>query len=1008
MIKALKIQLVVLAIGLFFTGTAHAATITVTSNADTIAVNALVTLREAITSINAAADTNADVTANRVGAYGTSDTINFNITPTGFYLINVLTTSLPTIVKPVIINGQTQGGSVQNSAVTGDNSTHNIMINCSSVNTCTDGLTLGAGSAGSTIRFIIFDSAPGSAIVVNSANNTIAGCWIGLDSSGLGSGSAANGVGISMSATGPAQSISNNVIGGPNPADRNIIAGNTNREIFMGRFDSGGFGSGSNIVVENNYLGLDKNGSAALGGGQGIFMSDLQNTTIGGASGSLGGSCSGVCNLIAGSSGSVGIQVAGTTSTGNLIQGNFFGTDVTGTLARPNGQIAHIDISQSTTLTIGGTAAGTGNLMSGESVQGTGILVDGGVVGPVNIQGNFIGTTTTGNAVLGNGGSGIHVVGSTNVNIGGTTAAARNVIGGNGNGFTPKGPGILMEGNSPFSTATAIIQGNNIGIGADGATNIGNLGDGIDFSGNAMGSTVGASTSGGLGGNIIAFNGAGRTNGAGIGVQNGANTSNKIFSNSIFSNTGISTGLGIDLSATAQTTDGPTGNDGCDGDSGGNNLQNFPVLTSATTNGLLIKIIGTLNSTAGTTFTIEFFSNPAGPAQAKMFLGSTTTTTNGSCAASFTHTFSQPVAAGLNITATATDPPGNTSEISAAVVAQSGTASDSTISGRLTDSNGNPVAGAAISMGGTQTRLTITDVNGNYQFGDVETGGFYILTPSRANFVFTPVDRSFSQLGNHTDAAFIGSFTGDSVNPNNTTGYFVRQHYLDFLGREPDQGGFEYWTGQINQGNGDANCVRDKRVDVSASFFASPEFQQTGSFIYELYAGALGRTPNYTEFMPDRSQVMGGPNLEAARVAFTDAFVQRPEFTAKYAAALTRDQFVDALLQTMTTRSGADVSSLRDTMLSDYDSGGRSLAVRDAVQANAFVQAEYNKAFVLFEYFGYLRRNPDTGGYDFWLDVLNGREAGNYRGMVCAFITSSEYQMRFSSVVTHSNAECGH
>ena len=94
-------------------------------------------------------------------------------------------------------------------------------------------------------------------------------------------------------------------------------------------------------------------------------------------------------------------------------------------------------------------------------------------------------------------------------------------------------------------------------------------------------------------------------------------------------------------------------------------------------------------------------------------------------------------------------------------------------------------------------------------------------------------------------------------------------------------------------------------------------------------------------------------------------------------------------------------------MLSDYDSGGRSLVVRDAAQANSFQQAEYNKAFVLMEYFGYLRRNPDVGGYDFWLNVLDGREAGNYRGMVCAFITSAEYQMRFGSLVTHANAECG-
>ena len=336
------------------------------------------------------------------------------------------------------------------------------------------------------------------------------------------------------------------------------------------------------------------------------------------------------------------------------------------------------------------------------------------------------------------------------------------------------------------------------------------------------------------------------------------------------------------------------------------------------------------------------------------------------------------------------------------------TTAPASLSGIVTDANGSPLAGATLNLSGATSVTTFTRSDGSYHFDNLESSQFYTVTPSLANYQFTPVNRSFSLVGDRTDAAFTG--TADAVptaNAVDTTGYFVRQHYLDFLGREPDQGGFEYWVGQINQCNGDANCVRNKRIDVSASFFASPEFQQTGSFIYELYAGALGRTPNYTEFMPDRSQVIGGPNLEAARVAFADAFVQRPEFIARYPLTLTRDQFVDELLQSITTRSGTDVSALRDQMLSDYDAGGRSLAVRDAVQANAFVQAEYNKAFVLFEYFAYLRRNPDTGGYDFWLDVLNGREAGNYRGMVCAFLTSTEYQQRFSSVVTHSNAECG-
>ena len=121
-----------------------------------------------------------------------------------------------------------------------------------------------------------------------------------------------------------------------------------------------------------------------------------------------------------------------------------------------------------------------------------------------------------------------------------------------------------------------------------------------------------------------------------------------------------------------------------------------------------------------------------------------------------------------------------------------------------------------------------------------------------------------------------------SANAIDTNEYFVRQQYLDFLGREPDQGGFEYWTGQINQCNGDASCIRQKRIDVSAAFFASPEFQQTGSYIYGLYAGTLGRTPGYGEFMPDRMQVVAGSGLEQSKAAFADAFIQRPEFTAKY------------------------------------------------------------------------------------------------------------------------------
>ena len=197
---------------------------------------------------------------------------------------------------------------------------------------------------------------------------------------------------------------------------------------------------------------------------------------------------------------------------------------------------------------------------------------------------------------------------------------------------------------------------------------------------------------------------------------------------------------------------------------------------------------------------------------------------------------------------------------------------------------------------------------------------------------------------------------------------------------------------------------------MSAEFFISSEFQQSGSYIYDLYAGLLGRKPDYGEFTPDRAQVIGGSGLDAAKTAFAQSFVQRPEFIIRYPQSLTREQFVDAVLLTMQQRSGTDVASLRDGLLADYDNGGRALVVRHAAEAPLFVSAEYNKAFVLMQYYGYLRRGIDQGGYDFWLNVLTNSGGGagnNYRGMVCAFLTSTEYQQRFGTVVTHSNAECG-
>jgi Carboxypeptidase regulatory-like domain len=338
------------------------------------------------------------------------------------------------------------------------------------------------------------------------------------------------------------------------------------------------------------------------------------------------------------------------------------------------------------------------------------------------------------------------------------------------------------------------------------------------------------------------------------------------------------------------------------------------------------------------------------------------------------------------------------------------TAAPAIISGQIADPDGRPLGGVTVFLSGNQIDRTITDANGQYRFDNVNTDAFYTVAPALVNYAFNPVSRSFSLVGNKTDAVFTAQPTGQIDNPLNGVDFFVRQQYLDFLGREPDHRGWLYWTDQISRCGNDDECLRERRLAVSAAFFTSDEFQQSANYIYRLYRAALGRQLTFAEFSADRQQVTGGPNLDASKSAFANAFVERAEFARKYQANTTAESFVDALLQTAAS-SGADLSSERDNLIASYNSGSgmiesRSLVVRALANNTAFSSAVYNPSFVLMEYFGYLRRDADRGGYDFWLNVLNNREAGNYRGMVCAFITATEYQRRFGSVITRSNADC--
>ena len=258
-------------------------------------------------------------------------------------------------------------------------------------------------------------------------------------------------------------------------------------------------------------------------------------------------------------------------------------------------------------------------------------------------------------------------------------------------------------------------------------------------------------------------------------------------------------------------------------------------------------------------------------------------------------------------------------------------------------------------------------------------------------------------------------------NPIDTTRIFIRQHYYDFLNRQPDQSGWDFWTGTIDQCNGDPDCIHVKRVNASKAFFESIEFQQTGYYVYRLnkisFSTFTGGSPTFTgpnprmeDFLVDQRRigngvVVGQPGwdqlLEQNKVAFSQEWVNRPRFLSEYPVGMSNDAFVDKLYAT------AQVSdpTTRDAMVTGLNNGTetrasvvKKIAESSAVANNA--QLFFNPAYVLMQYFGYLRRNPDDApdgnlnGFNFWLNQLNGGTKSTFE-MVDAFISSIEYRARF-------------
>jgi hypothetical protein len=266
-----------------------------------------------------------------------------------------------------------------------------------------------------------------------------------------------------------------------------------------------------------------------------------------------------------------------------------------------------------------------------------------------------------------------------------------------------------------------------------------------------------------------------------------------------------------------------------------------------------------------------------------------------------------------------------------------------------------------------------------------------------------------------------GDATSIGPNPIDDTQTYVTQQYRDFLNREPDQSGLGFWTNQIALCGADQTCIQSKRTSVSAAFYLSIEFQQSGYLVYRFYKASYGNlagTPvplTLNEFSPDAQTIGQGvvvnqagweTALENNKQAFANAFVQRARFVSAFSTSLTPAQFVDRLFANAgVVPSSADRTSAINEFggaVNTADRAARARVVRTVAETAALIQQEFNRAFVLMQYFGYLRRNPndapdaDYQGYNFWLNKLNSFSGDFTRAeMVKAFVSSIEYRQRF-------------
>lgn len=618
------------------------------------------------------------------------------------------------------------------------------------VSNANDGITIN-GPSGNLIgpgNVISGNGSAGVNITTNASFNTVVGNLIGTDVTGS--------VALRNFLSGISINNGNaNQIGGANAGAGNVISGNLQHGIQL----TGGTLGNS---IQGNLIGVNASGTSALANGaNGITLSGSSSNLIGGTVG-------GARNLVSGN-GIYGINIQLATDSGNQVQGNYIGTDITGTKAVPNNGSAGVYVQGNTNL-FGGTSPGAGNVISGNAMTGiylagaSGSLVRGNV-----IQGNLIGLDVRGTNALPNGAGGIGLFYAVNSQIGGTTAAARNVISANkpygifiesplatnntiqgnyigtditgglarGNtyegiyiqdssrtqiGGTTPGAGNLISGNDTVgiwftNTTLNVIQGNYIGTDVTGTNNLSNGEHNLDFEANSSANIVGGTNA--LAGNLIAYAPGGF---AGVRIRVGSQNI-LISGNSIFGNSGLGITLGVNFeeNANVDCESGVAAN-------AANAWQNYPVITNVICNPGTTLIRGYLDSGTGKTYQLQFFANPAvdpsGYGQGQVYLGTTTLTLGSTCTSNFTALLPVSVPAGWAVSATATDPNNNTSEFSADDLAANPPPIHLALAGpsyhSITNSKGNPATYV------TYTNALISFTNGSGPFTLQQT---FSLTP---------------------------------------------------------------------------------------------------------------------------------------------------------------------------------------------------------------------------------------------------------------------------------------